>query len=83
MTVENDPIEEEHFAKMNAIGQLLKEEFAGYGFLLMVFDFGDEGMMNYLSNADREDVLNCLREFIKKNEDGDIVAIPVSGRRIQ
>jgi hypothetical protein len=82
MTVENDPIEDDHFAKMNALGQLLKEEFEGYGFLLMVFDFGDSGMMNYLSNADREDVLECLREFIRKNEDGDITPMP-AGRRVQ
>lgn len=39
---------------------------AGWGFNLMIFDFGNKGSMFYLSNAERQDVINQMREFIKK-----------------
>lgn len=41
---------------------------AGTGFLLFVFDFGDEGNLAYLSNADRESMLTAMKEFIARQE---------------
>ncbi len=42
----------------------------GFGFIVMIFPFGtgesDEPVMNYASNAQREDVLGVLREFIAR-----------------
>lgn len=38
----------------------------GVGFALMVFDFGDKGSFAWISNADRDDMLLALREFIQK-----------------
>lgn len=35
-------------------------------FLLMVFDVGEGGHLTYLSNANREDVMAMLREFLQK-----------------
>jgi len=53
---------------MNDIGSILGDVFEGRGFALFVFDFGPDGMMNWLSNAEREDMLVALREFIAANE---------------
>ena len=60
----SDPIEERHRAAMNALAQVLAEQFSGFGFTLLVFDFGDNGRMNYISNAKREDMVAAMREFI-------------------
>ncbi|MFC0694750.1 hypothetical protein [Paraburkholderia humisilvae] len=53
---------------MNEIGSILGDVFKGKGFALLVFDFGPDGMMNWLSNADRDDMLVALREFIASHE---------------
>lgn len=36
----------------------------GTGFLVMTFDFGPGGRMNYASNGTRADVIKMLREFL-------------------
>jgi hypothetical protein len=54
---------------MNRVGRLLGQTFEGRGFALFVFDYWPDGTMNYLSNADRADMLVALREFIAVNED--------------
>lgn len=41
----------------------------GWGFNLMIFDFGKKGSMFYISNAQRQDVISQMREFIKKFKD--------------
>ena len=38
------------------------------GFVLLAFDFGPGGRTEYVSNADRQDVVKLLREFIAKTE---------------
>ena len=38
----------------------------GMGFTLLMFDFGAGGNMFYISNAQREDVLKSMQEFISK-----------------
>ena len=45
------------------IGKSLPE---GWGFTLLIFEFGEGGTLTYLSNADREDVLATMQEFIRK-----------------
>lgn len=59
-----NPVEPEHLIKMEAMGQLLKKEFEGFGFCLLVFDFGEGGNMNYMSNANREDMVTAMKECI-------------------
>jgi hypothetical protein len=39
---------------------------AGFGFTLLLFTFGAGGSLFYLSNADRADVLNTMREFLAR-----------------
>lgn len=63
-----DPISDGVRAQMNATADALKEVFAGYGWALLVFDWGDKGRMNYISNAQRDDMLVAMREFIAMHE---------------
>lgn len=56
-------------ASMNRVGAILDQTFKGHGFALFVFPLnGEDGLMNWLSNADREDMFTALREFIAVNE---------------
>lgn len=66
------PIRPEHIEVMNDIARTLDEAInpgrpKQYGFCLMVFDFGSGGYMNYISNADRNTMLQAMREFIDRN----------------
>ena len=38
----------------------------GWGFTLLMFTFGAGGSLFYISNAQREDVLNTMREFLQR-----------------
>lgn len=71
------PIEKEYVDQMNALAIAIDEIFNGtpeergdkprtVGFVLMMFKMGDvaEGRMNYISNADRADVLTALKEQV-------------------
>lgn len=54
-------------AMLKEIGQLLKAACPpGYGFNLLVFTFGEGGNMFYCSNAQREDMIRAMQEFIAK-----------------
>lgn len=58
-------------AKARDIGRLLKRTMPkGVGFTLLLFDFGHDGWMTYLSSADRQDMIKAMREFIFKLESG-------------
>lgn len=37
-----------------------------YGFFMVVFPFGREGRANYISNAQRKDVINSMKEWLIK-----------------
>ena len=65
------PIEEDKHEAMNAVAAALKEAFPELGFCLLVFEFGDKGRMNYISNAHRADMLIAMKEFISNNEFGE------------
>jgi len=41
------------------------------GFALLTFDVRtNNGMINYICNCEREDMIKALKEFIEKNENG-------------
>lgn len=63
-----DPIPKELNEAMNGVGKLLNKIFKPFGFALLVFDFGNHGRMNYISNADREDMITAMKEFIAVHE---------------
>jgi hypothetical protein len=73
------PIEDKHLVEMNDLARFLDERFNGplrgkhrpYGFVLLVFDYGDAkaGRMNYISNgADRADIVVALKEMVANFE---------------
>jgi hypothetical protein len=70
------PIEPQYRERMNQLAYLLDEYFNGpdkgkdrqVGFCLMVFNFGDAGRCNYISNADRADVVTLLHEQLRRFE---------------
>ena len=40
----------------------------GFGFAVLVFSFGEKGFMNWVSNAQRQDMVKALRECADKLE---------------
>lgn len=46
----------------------IKERFGKMGFALIVFDFGRPGISNYISNAQRSDMIAALRETADRLE---------------
>ena len=58
--------------QMRLFADLLSMHLRGWGFALLVFPFGDPGISNYISNAQRGDMITALREAadrLEKNED--------------
>jgi len=55
----------------NIIGRVIQEQVnkgdEKYGFALFMFDF-KPGRISYISNADRQDMLAAIKEFIAKSE---------------
>lgn len=66
----HQPIEEEHHKMMNDIGRILTDAVGdGYGFVFLVFATNTtDGRMNYISNANRADVIASLKELIANME---------------
>lgn len=68
------PIEPHMTEVMNDIGHILgnaiRETGLDYGFALFVFPFGEgeSHRINYISNAQRADMLATLKEFIARAE---------------
>jgi hypothetical protein len=53
-------------ADMQRLGKFVDAQLPfGWGFIVMVFPFGSDGRINYISNADRADVVRVLYEFIE------------------
>lgn len=74
-TLGDAPIEAEYAEMMEAVARAIDEMFNGdakpkaVGFILMVFPFeGHDGRCNYISNADRADVVTLLKEQIARFE---------------
>lgn len=40
----------------------------GWGFTLLMFSYGQAGNLFYISSAQRQDIMNTMREFIQKFE---------------
>lgn len=56
-------------AKCRELGELVGAQLtSGVGFALLIFDFGTGGNLAWISNADRAEMLNTLKEFIVKVE---------------
>jgi hypothetical protein len=57
-------------AKANDIGKIIGGTLPpGWGFALLVFPFVEgDGRMNYISNAERGDMLTALKELVARME---------------
>jgi len=70
------PIQAEYRAMMNDLARAIDQFFNGEatgaarktGYVLMVFPFGEGGRCNYISNANRADVMVMLKEQMKRFE---------------
>jgi len=54
--------------RMNKIAKIINELFPNEGFALIVFPFYNPGISNYISNANRKDIIKGLREAAKRFE---------------
>ena len=55
--------------KMQTIARKVKEELLdGFGFVVFSFIFDNPGQMMYVSNANREDIVKAMKEWIEKTE---------------
>lgn len=71
------PIQEEVREQANAIGKLIDSAInpdgvRRWGFALLLFGLDGQGVndsrMNYISNADRDDMLRALKELVARFE---------------
>ena len=77
-TLGDAPIEARYRAQMAELANFLDEYLNGpkslrkgepkNGFCLMMFQFGDGGRANYISNADRRDIITLLKEQLARFE---------------
>jgi len=71
-----DPIQEKYRAEMNALAEGIDRIFNGgknpksVGFVLLSFEFGktEGGRVNYISNADRRDMIAAMKEWLARAE---------------
>lgn len=73
MNPADDPIPANIHDTLNELARLLDEAFHPLGFALLVFETHQpgeaarEGILSYISNAQRGDILDAMREFIARN----------------
>jgi hypothetical protein len=61
------PVPDHVREKLNVFGRRIKNECPkGWGFALLMFEYGGGGSMVWLSSAAREDMLKALQEFLQK-----------------
>lgn len=60
---------EEAERKMQSIARVVGNMVPqGWGFAVLCFSFGENGFMNWVSNAQRQDMIKALRECADKLE---------------
>jgi hypothetical protein len=67
----NEVLSSEELAKgkMQGIAKKVKQELPeGVGFVVLAFKFNEKGQMMYVSNADRKDIVQAMKEWIEKTE---------------
>lgn len=60
------PIPEDVRDTMNRLGNLIGHQLPpGWGFALMIYQYGDDGALTWISSAEREGMLKMLQEFMR------------------
>lgn len=70
-TLGNIEVNPEEFVKgkMQEIAKKVNDELpVGFGFVVLSFSFDKPGLMMYVSNADRQDIVKAMKEWIEKTE---------------
>lgn len=58
--------------KAGSIGRILAQNMPkGWGFVLLLATYGDGGITTYLSNCERQDIINLMQEMIIKFKSGE------------
>jgi hypothetical protein len=54
--------------KLKTLAAFIKDDYLpeGWGFTLLLFSYSEKGSLFYISSAERSDVLNVMREFIRR-----------------
>lgn len=71
-----DPIQQQYRARMNRLAKKIDQDLNGttkprrLGFVLLTAEFGriEGGRVNYISNAERADMIAMLREYLARIE---------------
>ena len=67
--MEQEEIEEIVKSRLQSIAEKVNNELpTGFGFVVLSFAFGNQGQMMYVSNANREDIVKAMKEWIEKTE---------------
>lgn len=66
------PVEKQWYVLLNNTARWMSKRFPGMGFTILLFPFGDihpsDPRINYISNAEREDMITAMKEFIARSE---------------
>ena len=66
-----EPLEKAEI-KAREIGKIIKSQMPdGFGFTLVLYSYGENGVMTYLSSGQREDCIKMLRECADKIENNE------------
>ena len=65
------PIEQQHKDNMQEVAKMLQIYLDGAGFCLLVFDFKPGGRLNYIANAEKEPMVEAIKEFISYVEESE------------
>lgn len=67
--MEQKEIEEIVKGRLQSIAKKVNNELPkGFGFIVLSFAFNNPGQMMYVSNANREDIVQAMKEWIEKTE---------------
>ena len=56
-------------SRLQGIAKKVNDELpVGFGFVVLSFSFDKPGLMMYVSNADRKDIVQAMKEWIEKTE---------------
>ena len=58
---------------MRSLGEAITDVFPGMGFVVLAFEFNEPGISNYISNANKDDIVKTLRETADKLESGAMI----------
>lgn len=62
--------------EMRDLADKVKKEIPGLGFAILVFELNKPGISNYISNAQRPDMIKAMKETIERLEKGQDFTTP-------